>query len=346
MARVLATLLVAVAGFAAAVTTQSPRIQVTPHAVAPRVDVTVDGMPFTSYVFERSQKKPFLFPLRAASGVAVTRSYPLEARANERTDHPHHTGLWFNYGDVNGLDFWNNSDAVKPDRAAKMGTIVHKRVIEASSGSDKGELNVEMDWVDPGGAILLKEITRYIFRGDARSRSIERITRLSAQNAPVVFGESKEGLLGIRVTRSLELPSKQQDVFTDASGKPAGSRRASTDGVTGTYIGSDGRTGDEVWGTRGPWTMLSGKVDGQDVTLAILDHPANPGYPAYWHARGYGLYAVNNLGQNAFDPKQPERKTSLAPGESITFRHRVLILDGPVDAARLHAEHKAYAGTK
>ena len=40
------------------------------------------------------------------------------------------------------------------------------------------------------------------------------------------------------------------------------------------------------------------------VALAILDHPSNPGFPPYWHARGYGLYAVNNLGQNAFDPKQ------------------------------------------
>lgn len=345
--RVLATLLVVPFALAAAVATQAPpRVQVVPHAVAPRVDIIIDGKPFTSYVYERSQKKPFLFPLRTAAGTVVTRGYPIEARANERTDHPHHTGLWFNYGAVNGLDFWNNSDEIPAARAPKMGTIVHKRVVEASSGKDKGELNVEMDWVDPNGTVLLKEITRFVFRGDAKSRSIDRITRLSAVKDAVSMGESKEGLLGIRVARSLELPSKQADVFTDASGKPAGTRRASTEGVTGTYIGSDGKTGDDVWGTRGPWTMLTGKVDAEQVTLAILDHPANPGFPAYWHARGYGLYAVNNLGQNAFDPKEPERKLTIAPGESVTFRHRVLILTGAADAARLNAEHKTFASTK
>ena len=23
--------------------------------------------------------------------------------------------MWFNYGNVNGFDFWNNSDAIKPE---------------------------------------------------------------------------------------------------------------------------------------------------------------------------------------------------------------------------------------
>ena len=342
-----AALLLASAGVTAGVATQSAaRIQVAENAAASRVDITIDGKPFTSYVFDRTQKKPFLFPLRSAAGTVVTRGYPIEARAGERTDHPHHIGLWFNYGDVNGLDFWNNSDAIPAARAAKMGTVVHKRIVKAEGGKDVGELNVEMDWVDSNGTVLLQESTRFLFRGDSTSRSIDRITRLTAMKEPVAFGESKEGVLGIRVARSLELPSKQADVFTDETGKPAGARRASTEGVTGNYIGSEGKTGDDVWGTRGPWTMLTGKVDAETVTLAILDHPSNPGFPPYWHARGYGLYAVNNLGQNAFDPKQPERKTTIAPGESLTFRHRVMILGGTADAARIAAEHKTFAAQK
>lgn len=346
MRRTFATFALVTIGLVGGVSTQAPRIQVKPDSVAPRVDITIDGKPFTSYVFERAQKKPFLYPLRTAQGKLVTRGYPIDPRPNERTDHPHHIGLWFNYGNVNGLDFWNNSDAIPAARAPKMGTIVHKRVIEASSGKDKGELNVEMDWVDANGTVLLKEVARFVFQGDATTRAIDRITRLSALKAPVVLGESKEGVLGIRVARSLEQPSKQSDVFTDASGKPAGEKHASTEGVTGNYIGSDGKTGDAVWGTRGPWTMLTGKVDAQPVTLAILDHPENPGFPTYWHARGYGLFAANNLGQHEFDPKQPERELTIAPGESVTFRHRVLIIDGTADAERMNAEHKAFAATK
>ena len=328
MRRHFATLLLVplvVAAVAVTVTTETPRIQVVPHKVAPRVDITIDGKPFTSYMYPREEKKPYLYPLRTAKGTVVTRGWPVEPRPNERVDHPHHIGMWFNYGSVNDLDFWNNSNAIPADRAPRMGTIVHKRVIEASSGRDKGELNVEMDWVDSKGTVLLKENTHFTFRGDTTSRTIDRITKLTAMKEPVVFGESKEGVLGIRVARSLEQPSNTPDVFTDANGQATKTKVVNNEGVTGSYVGSDGKTGDAVWGTRGPWTMLKGKVEGEEVTLAILDHPSNPGHPTYWHARGYGLYAANNLGQNAFDPKQPEVKHTLAPSESMTFRHRVMI---------------------
>lgn len=349
MRRRSATLLLAplvIAAAAITVTTETPRIQVVADQVAPRVDVTIDGKPFTSYMYPREEKKPYLYPLRTAKGTVVTRGWPLEPRPNERVDHPHHIGMWFNYGDVNGLDFWNNSNAIPADRAPRMGTVVHKRVIEAKSGGDKGELNVEMDWVDSKGTLLLKENTRFIFRGDATSRTIDRITRLTAMKEPVVFGESKEGVLGIRVARGLEQPSNAPDVFTDANGQTSKTKVVNNEGVTGSYVGSDGKTGDAVWGTRGPWTMLKGSVEGEVVTLAILDHPSNPGYPTYWHARGYGLYAANNLGQNAFDPKQPEMKRTIAPGESMTFRHRVMMVSGPVEPVRMNTEHKKFATEK
>ncbi len=87
-----------------------------------------------------------LYPIRTAAGTLVTRGFPLDPRPRERFDHPHHVGLWFNHGDVNGLDFWNNSYDIPADRAPKMGTIHHKRVIEAKGGADRGELAVEMEW--------------------------------------------------------------------------------------------------------------------------------------------------------------------------------------------------------
>jgi hypothetical protein len=349
MRRTAATLVLApviIAAAAVTVSSETPRIQVVADPVAPRVDVIIDGKPFTSYMYPREEKKPYLYPLRTAKGTVVTRGWPVEPRPNERVDHPHHIGMWFNYGSVNGLDFWNNSNAIPADRAPRMGTVVHKRVIEASSGRDKGELNVEMDWVDSKGTLLLKENTHFIFRGDATSRTIDRVTRLTAMKEPVVFGESKEGVLGIRVARGLEQPSNAADVFTDATGQASKTKVVNNEGVTGNYVGSDGKTGDAVWGTRGPWTMLKGQVEGEEVTLAILDHPGNPGYPTYWHARGYGLYAANNLGQNAFDPKQPEVKRTLAPGESMTFRHRVMIVSGPAEPARMNTEHKKFASEK
>src|SRR5213083_2408720 len=110
------------------------------------VDVTIGGKPFTSYLWDEHLKKPVLYPLRSANGTLVTRGWPLDPRPGERVDHPHHVGLWFNYGNVNGLDFWNNSDAIPPADAAKMGTIVHRRIGKAESHAQSGTLTTESDW--------------------------------------------------------------------------------------------------------------------------------------------------------------------------------------------------------
>src|SRR5580700_6334485 len=93
------------------------RILVIANEQERRVDVTIDGKPFTSYIWPTTLKKPVLYPLRTARGTIITRGYPLEQRPGERIDHPHHAGLWFNYENVNGLDFWNNSDAIKAENA-------------------------------------------------------------------------------------------------------------------------------------------------------------------------------------------------------------------------------------
>src|SRR5687768_15792881 len=124
-----------------------------------RVDVFVDGQPFTSYVWPDTLKKPVLYPLRAATGTPVTRGYPFDPRPGERVDHPHHVGYWFNYGDVNGVDFWNNSTSLAPERQAKMGTILHRRVVRTKDGKASGELEVETDWVMPDGKAALRETT-------------------------------------------------------------------------------------------------------------------------------------------------------------------------------------------
>src|SRR5215212_471962 len=242
------------------------RIQVVPDDAGRRVDVTIDGKPFTSYIYPTTLKKPTLFPLRTAKGTVVTRGFPLEPRKGERIDHPHHVGLWLNHGDVNGLDFWNNSDAIPPDRVPKMGTILHRRVVDAKGGADRGDLTVETEWVAPDGNALLRERTRFVFRGDATSRTVDRFTTLTAVAQRVVFRDNKEAFVGMRVARGLEQPDNAPEVLTDASGKPASAKVVDTAGVTGQYVSSEGLKGDAVWGTRGRWTLLGGTVDREPVT--------------------------------------------------------------------------------
>jgi len=317
-------------------------VHLTVNESAHRVDVTVDGKPFTSYIWPETIKKPVLYPLRSSTGATVTRGFPLDPRPGERVDHPHHVGLWFNYGNVNGVDFWNNSNSVKPDPNHPYGTIVHRKILRTVNGKDRGELDVEMDWLMPDGKPVLKEETRFIFRAGPNLRAIDRITKLTALDKKVLLNDDKEGVIGMRVARGLELPSDKPEVFTDSSGKPTSVPKLDNTGVSGMYLSSEGLKGDAVWGTRGRWVILTGVVDQGPVTLAILDHPKNPGFPTYWHARGYGLFAANPLGQAALSNGKDRLNFAIEAGQSATFRHRVLIFSGAATASQVEAEYKDF----
>jgi Family of unknown function (DUF6807) len=319
---------------------QAPQVAVVPSPKDQRVDVLVDGKPFTSYVWPTVLKKPVLYPLRSPRGTLVTRGYPLDPRPGERVDHPHHVGLWLNYGDVSGIDFWNNSEARAAD-AAKMGTVVHRRVAEAKGGAGQGVLEVEADWVMPDGSVSLEERTRYIFRAEPEARLIDRITTLTAR-ARTVLGESKEGLLGIRVARELEHPADKHEVFTDASGRPSAVPVLDNKGVTGVYLSSEGLKGDAVWGTRARWVTLTGKIGDEEVTVAILDHPRNPNHPTYWHARGYGLFAANPIAAQSYRKEDAPRKTTLEPKESLTLRYRIVLRSRATPATEAESDWKRF----
>jgi len=309
-----------------------------------RVDITIDGKPFTSYIWPTSLKKPVLYPLIDDEGITVTRGYPLEPRPDERVDHPHHAGLWFNYGNVNGFDFWNNSDAIKPEDRPKMGTVVHSKIVSTKSGADRGELVVEATWITGENKPLLQQTTRYVFLHRSHARVIDQIVTIKALDR-AVFKDDKEGLLGMRVARWLESPEEKGGTFMDANGRPTQVAAAPTgpNPATGIYLTSEGVKGTAAWGTRGRWCALTGSTGDHTVTIAIFDHPKNPGYPTYWHARGYGLFAANPLGRSIFDPKQAPFNYTLEKDQTTTFRYRVELFSSSVTPDELNREAEAFS---
>lgn len=323
-----------------------PRVTISPHPDTRAVEVAVDGQPFTTYQWPATLDKPVLYPIRTGNGVVVTRGFP--PGPQERQDHPHHVGLWFNYGDVEGFDFWNNSDAVAPARKPKMGSVRHRDVVKAESLGDHAILEVTADWVAGDGRTLLHETTTFTFRALADgARTIDRVTTLAAATGTgtVKLPDNKEGMLGLRVIRALEDPADTGGEFKDASGRVVKMTNVDTTGVTGQYLSSEGKVGAAVWGTRGAWTKLSGRVGGQDVTVAMLDAPGNPGYPTYWHARGYGLFAANPLGQAALSQNKDTLNFSITEGSPATFRYRILLVDGNPDAAAMQRYAADWAAT-
>ena len=302
------------------------------------VDVFVGGKLFTAFIYPENMEKQSLYPIMSASGKFITRGFPLNPRPFERTDHPHHVGLWFNFGNVNGLDFWNNSYAIKPEDKSKYGTIKFRKIV--SENEARGELKTQADWVDTNNNVLLNEETTYIFAGEGNLRTIERTTKLTAKET-VTFDENKEGLIGLRLDRAFEEPSNKPEKFLDANGIETEVPVMNNEGVNGVYRNAEGVSGGDVWSKRSPWVALRAIKDGEVITIAILDNQKNVNYPAWSHARGYGLFAANNLGGRAFDKNATPVKVVLKPGETITFKHKIVI-GGELTDAELNEMSKNF----
>ena len=292
--------------------------------MARKVDIRIDGTYFTSYIYPNDMEKQVLWPIISASGKDITRGFPRAPRAFESTDHPHHVGLWFNFGSVNGLDFWNKSYASPADRKALYGSVVFDKIISANDN----KLVTLAKWKDHEGKTLMTEETTFTFAGTANERSIVRTAKLTAVE-PVLFKENKEGMLGLRVDRAFQKPSDHPERYTDANGIVTEVATVNKEGVNGEYINSLGDKGDNVWSKRAEWTMLNGTKEGDNISILIIDWKGNPNFPAWSHARGYGLFAVNSMGGKDFDKTltQPV-ELKLKPGETVTFSYKIIVKDG------------------
>src|SRR5262249_34697455 len=92
------------------------------------------------------------------------------------------------------------------------------------------------------------------------------------------------------------------------------------------------------------WADYSGQVGGQLVGVAILDHPTNPRFPTYWHARDYGLFATNIFGVHDFEnDKSRDGSLTIRPGQPLRFRFRVVIHPGDAAAAYIADIYRQYS---
>ncbi|HXG34101.1 MAG TPA: PmoA family protein [Bryobacteraceae bacterium] len=293
---------------------------------ADRIAVEIDGKPFTEFFFGPETPKPYLHPLRAASGTIVTRLYPMQKVEGEAYDHPHHRGLWFTHGDVNGADFWSNEPNA---RRTNLGRVVLKQIRSVEEGPHSGVIAAEFEWRDPQGKVLLVEGRRMMFHSHPSLRILDLDITLTASEK-VKFGDTKEGTFAIRLAPWLEEPHARA---------PASPPR------TGRMVSSEGKqTEKEVWGSRAAWVDYFGEFQGEKLGVAVFDHPRNPRHPTFWHARAYGLFAANIFGLRDFlHDKNQDGSLTLAPGESLRFRYRVVIHPGDYRTADIPSLYKQYA---
>lgn len=285
-----------------------------------RLRVEIDGKHFTDYVISAEATKPYLHPLRTADGKQVSRSFPMDLVEGEKRDHPHHRGLWFSYGEVNGWDFWANEKNQKGVGKGR-GEIKVVKVKDIKNGKKSGSVSTLQDWIDGAGKRVISEARTMTFYSDPALRMIDfDITLTAVEDAE--FGDTKEGAFAIRLARGLE----------EDSG--------------GVMVNAEGAEKEKnVWGKRSAWVDYSGTLDGAKVGIMILDHPANPRHPTYWHSRAYGLFAANMFGEKDFTKdKSAKGAGTLKAGDSWRFRFRVIIhpgdlksFDGPAAAKKFVA---------
>lgn len=257
-----------------------------------RIEVQIDGKPFTTFYYGPDAPKPYLHPLRTANGRVVTRRFPMEDVPSDGKDR-HHRGVWLGYKDVNGVDFWENEFAYKNAHAGK----VVAKTVEAKGDTIHGVF----EWLNPAGELMLEEDRTMKFSGDAETRTMDIEITLRAR-VKTTFGDSKDGFFGVRLAEALS--EKQGGVITNSAG---------------------GRGMKETWGKPAAWVDYSGVLNGERVGVTVFEQHSSFGHPTRWHVRDYGLLAANPFGAQAFDAVAQKRAVTLERGQSLHLRYRVVV---------------------
>jgi len=294
------------------------------------ISVEIGGAPFTTYHFGTESPKPYLAPLRSAQGTIVTRGWPMVTDLpGEDHDHPHQRAMYFGHGDINKIDFWAEKNLTReehtvngvfyPSQDLPKGRTVIRRIEEMQGGPQSGAVRATFDLVKPAGEVMGEEVQAYTFSGDKNNRVIDCAFTLRANHGPLKIADTKEGTFAIRVVHALDSPP-------------------------GRMVNSNGGAGEkEIWGKKANWVDYNGKVDGEEVGIAIFDSPHNFRHPTTWTARGYGLFGVNPFGLSVFfnNPKLDGSYT-IPAGGSLTLRYRVLIHHGDEKQADVAAAWEQY----
>lgn len=323
------------------------------------VTVKVNGKAFASYVIDQANK-PYLWPVYGPTGKAMTRAYPMQdvpGETKEQRDHPHHRGIVFGHESsgggawkfpeiwdgitgeekhTGGGDTWheratfeefmqNPKSALRgKQRLAMVARIAHREFTELKADGDKAVVASVCDYLDPSGKRFLTEERRLTFRVIGEMRALDFDQDFIASDGDVRFDDHKDAGLSIRVPASMAVDSKQG----------------------GHIVNSAGQTDKDAWGKPATWCDYHGPVDGEQLGIAMLNHPDSYRHPTRWHVRTYGLFTANPFAQRDYDKALPDGTTPLKSGERLKLRHRFLFHTGDEKSAKIAEAFADYAKEK
>jgi len=288
----------------------------------------------TRYHITQSAPKPIFWPVNAPGGVPLTRDWPMIPDAPDNTkDHPHQQSAWFCHGDIipegivvkdkikgiEGVDFWSI--------AKGHGNMVCTYAAEPKVDKNRIRLATKNEWRTADGVKIMDEARDIYVYDFGKARLIVLNIDLHASVCPIVFGDTKEGAMGIRIS----------DKITEVKGGK------------GKIQNAEGKVGEKnCWGQIANWCDYSGPIDGKTVGLAVLADPKNA-YPSCWHARGYGLMAANPFGrEKARFPGVAGKKelVRLAKGEHLKLRYAMLLHQGDAETGNVAEYYQRFVALR
>jgi hypothetical protein len=275
--------------------------------------------------------RPIFWPVLAPGGQMLTRDWPMHKTVPEggSSDHIHQKSLWFCHGDVipegielkqkikgvDGVDFWSE--------APGHGKIVCTTIGKPRVADGHGVLAMHNEWRAADGTKILDEERTIHFYDQGKARLVVLRVDLHASVAPITFGDTKEGALGVRINDVIRAGKFGKGKIENAQGK----------------VGEK-----ECWGRISDWCDYSGPIDGKTVGLTVFADPKNL-HPTYWHVRDYGLMAANPFGRKkaAFhDGAADKALVRLAKGEHLELRYGVLLHNGDASAGHVAENYQRF----
>ena len=284
------------------------------------VEVRVGADLFARYDATTGPNKPYFHPIFAPGQKMVVRGWPVaRSEVDQTQDHPHHRGLWFTHGSVDGVDYWSEG--------ARTGRTVPASYSDLVSGPVYGGFTAKTEWRAPDGAKVAEDVRTFRFYATPNARIMDVDIVLRPNGRPLTFGDTKEGSFGLRVADTLRV--------ADEKGRKLEGHIETSMGV------KDGA----AWGKRAEWVDYWGPVGGETVGVAIFDHPESFRHPTTWHVRDYGLFAANPFGIHDFERGQPRGAGDLVlqPDQKLHLRYRVVFHKGGTAEAKIADLWNAYA---
>jgi len=220
--------------------------------IGDKIDITIDNLFFTSYIFADNEKYPFFYPVNGPSGAGVT--------SMRNGTYPHHSSLFFGCDRVNGGNYWQET----LDR----GRIVSLREDILENNGPRVVIENECIWSRPGADSPVRDLRKIT------------ITAPSKEMFQIDFDVKMEMLADVTIEKT------NHSLFSGRMDQAL----AVTNG--GTMMNAEGAKGEKgTFGKASPWIDFYGKRGEKIEGMAIMQHPSNKWYPSPWFTRDYGFFS-------------------------------------------------------